>query len=315
MSEKISRGHNNPFNDYSNFLRKKFNNRVQKLSLNVGFTCPNRDGRRGTGGCTFCNNNTFNPDYCEPDMSIKAQLEIGISFFRERYPDQLYLAYFQAYTNTYGPLEQLRSLYEEALEYPGIIGLVVGTRPDCLSDELIQYFSELQKDFYVVVELGIESTNEETLKNVNRGHSFEETRKAVLKLHKAGLSVGGHLIMGLPGETDDMMLQHADVLSRLPLNYLKLHQLQYVKGSDMGRKFQEDPSKFRVLDPDEYIEIAIKFLERLNPDIVVERLASQAPYNLLLAPRWGLKNFQFVEIVRKRMIARNTWQGRLFYQD
>lgn len=245
-------------------------------------------------------------------MSIKAQLDTGISFFRERYPDQLYLAYFQAYTNTYGPLEQLKALYGEALKHPGIIGLVVGTRPDCLPDELIEYFSELKKDFYVVVELGIESTNEETLENVNRGHSFEETREAVYKLHKAGLPVGAHLIMGLQGETDEMMLAHADTLSRLPLNYLKLHQLQYVKGSEMGRRFQEDPSKYRVLEVDEYVEIAIKFLERLNPDIVVERLASQAPYDLLLAPRWGLKNFQLVEIVRKLMIERNTWQGRLF---
>ncbi len=312
MSEHYPWGNNNPFNDYSNFLRKKFNNRVQKLSLNVGFTCPNRDGSKGTGGCSFCNNNTFNPDYCEPGMSITAQLDMGISFFCDRYPDQLYLAYFQAYTNTYGPLDDLKKMYEEALKHPGIMGLVVGTRPDCLPDELIQYFSDLQKDYYVVVELGIESTNEETLKVVNRGHSFEETHEAILKLHKAGLPVGGHLIMGLPGETNEMMLQHADVLSRLPLSYLKLHQLQFVKGSAMGRKFQKDPSQFRVLDLDEYVELAIDFLERLNPDIVIERLASQAPYNLLLAPRWDIKNFQLVEIVRKRMIAQNTWQGRLF---
>lgn len=312
MSDQYPWGHNNPFNDYSNFLRNKFNNRVQKLSLNVGFTCPNRDGSRGTGGCTFCNNKTFNPDYCEPGMSIANQLETGMSFFRTRYPDQLYLAYFQAYTNTYGPLDQLKQMYEEALNHPGIIGLVVGTRPDCLPDELIEYFAQLQKDYYVVVELGIESTNEETLKHVNRGHTFEETREAILKLNKVGLPIGGHLIMGLPGESNEVMLSHADVLSELPLNYLKLHQLQYVKGSALGRKYQADPDQFRVLDPDEYIELVIDFLERLNPSIVVERLASQAPYELLLAPRWGLKNFQIVEMVRKRMLAQDTWQGRLF---
>ncbi len=315
MSEKYPWGHSNPFNDYSNFLRNKFNNRVQKLSLNVGFTCPNRDGSKGSGGCTFCNNNTFNPDYCEPGMSITDQLNTGISFFRDRYPDQLYLAYFQAYTNTYGPLDQLKRLYQEALDHSKITGLVVGTRPDCLPDELISYFTELQKKHYVVVELGIESTNEETLKKVNRGHTFEETRDAILKLHKAGLPVGGHLIMGLPGESDEMMLKHSEVLSKLPLSYLKLHQLQYVKGSDMGRKFEKDPSGFRVLQPEEYTNLVIAFLERLNPAIVVERLASQAPYNLLMAPRWGLKNFQLVEIVRKQMKERNTWQGRLFDQD
>lgn len=245
-------------------------------------------------------------------MSITNQLNTGISFFRDRYPEQLYLAYFQAYTNTYGPLDQLEQMYEEALKHPGIVGLVVGTRPDCLPDELIEYFMKLQKDYYVVVELGIESTNEETLKIVNRGHTFEETREAILKLNEAGLPIGGHLIMGLPGESNEVMLSHADVLSGLPLNYLKLHQLQYVKGSALGKKFQSNPDGYRVLDPDEYIEIVIDFLERLNPSIVVERLASQAPYNLLLAPRWGLKNFQVVEIVRKRMLARNTWQGRLF---
>jgi radical SAM protein (TIGR01212 family) len=239
-------------------------------------------------------------------------LDKGISFFKDRYPNQFYLAYFQAYTNTYGPLEQLKQMYEEALDHSGVVGLVVGTRPDCLPDKLIDYFSQLQKKYYVIVELGIESTNEETLKQINRAHTFEETKEAVFKLNKAGLPVGGHLIMGLPGESDEMMLSHADVLSNLPLNYLKLHQLQYVKGSSLGRQFQDDPSKFRVLEADEYIDIAISFLERLNPSIIVERLASQAPHKLLIAPRWGLKNFQLVEIARKRMLERNTWQGRLW---
>jgi radical SAM protein (TIGR01212 family) len=312
MPNRYPWGHNNPFNDYSNFLRNKFNNRVQKLSLNVGFTCPNRDGSKGIGGCSFCNNETFNPDYCRPDESITSQLDKGISFFKDRYPNQFYLAYFQAYTNTYGPLEQLKQMYEEALDHSGVVGLVVGTRPDCLPDKLIDYFSQLQKKYYVIVELGIESTNEETLKQINRAHTFEETKEAVFKLNKAGLPVGGHLIMGLPGESDEMMLSHADVLSNLPLNYLKLHQLQYVKGSSLGRQFQDDPSKFRVLEADEYIDIAISFLERLNPSIIVERLASQAPHKLLIAPRWGLKNFQLVEIARKRMLERNTWQGRLW---
>jgi len=312
MSELFSWGHENPFNDYSSFLRRKFQQRVQKLSLNVGFTCPNRDGNRGVGGCTFCNNETFNPDYCEPEISITDQINTGVSFFNKRYPDQLYLAYFQAYTNTYGPLDELKKLYEEALAHPKITGIVVGTRPDCLPDDLIDYFSELQKDSYVVVELGIESTNEQTLRSINRGHTFEETREAMMKLKKANLPVGGHLIMGLPGESDEELLSHAEVLSDLPLNYLKLHQLQYVKGSALGKAFQKDPSTFRVLKADEYVDLVISFLERLKPEIIVERMASQAPQRLLLAPRWGLKNFQLVEIVRKRMKERNTWQGRLF---
>ncbi|MGQ1889799.1 TIGR01212 family radical SAM protein [Thermophagus sp. OGC60D27] len=304
-------GNNNPFNDYSSFLKNKFHRRVQKLSLNVGFTCPNRDGTKGRGGCTFCNNNSFNPDYCEPDISITDQLNKGISFFDERYPDQYYLAYFQAYTNTYGPLDQLKRLYEEALSHPKIYGLVIGTRPDCLPDELIEWLSSLQSKHYIVVELGIESTDEETLVKVNRGHTFEETRDAILRLNQASIPVGSHLILGLPGETTQMMLEHAERLSSLPLGYLKIHQLQYVRGSALGHQYLNNPEEFRVFDVDEYVDLVIAFLERLSPRIVVERLASQAPYHLLIAPKWGLKNFQLTELVKKRMKERNTWQGKL----
>lgn len=313
MPEKaFSWGHDNPINDYSNYTRRKFNRRVQKLSLNAGFTCPNRDGTKGRGGCTFCNNDTFNPGYCKPGLSITEQLDEGISFFTERYPDQYYLAYFQAYTNTYDTLTWLKTLYEEALSHPRIKGMVVGTRPDCIPDDLIEYFQELQEQYYIVVELGIESTNEETLKKVNRGHTFQETKETIERLCNAGIPVGGHLILGLPDETNEMILEHAKILSHLPLNYLKLHQLQYVRGSVLGHQYLKNTEKFRVFDVDEYIDLVIAFLERLNPAIVMERLASQAPFDLLIAPKWGLKNFQLVEMVRKRMKQRNTWQGRLF---
>lgn len=305
-------GHAKPINDYSTYIRKYFGQRVQKLSLNVGFTCPNRDGSRGKGGCSFCNNKTFNPDYCDPENSVTQQLEEGISAFIDRYPDQYYLAYFQAYTNTYAPLEQLKNLYEEALAHPKVIGIVVGTRPDCLPNDLIDYFVQLQKQYYVVVELGIESTSEDTLLNVNRGHTFEETRNAIMRLYQAELPVGGHLILGLPGETTETMLLHAKVLSGLPLNYLKLHQLQYVRDSQLGHEFIKQPRRFKVFEVEEYIDLVIAFLERLNPSIVVERISSQAPFDLLLAPRWGLKNFQMIEMVRKKMINQKTWQGRLF---
>jgi radical SAM protein (TIGR01212 family) len=305
-------GSNVPYNDYSSYVRNKFDQRVQKLTLNVGFTCPNRDGTRGVGGCTFCNNDTFNPIYCGPDKSITDQLNYGISLFKDRYPDQEYLAYFQAYTNTYAPLEQLKRLYEEALAHPRIIGLVVGTRPDCLPDELVDYFAGLQKDFYVVVELGIESTREETLLAVNRGHTFEETRAAVLKLNQAQVPVGGHMILGLPGESQSLILNHAQTISELPLTFLKLHQLQYVKGSLLGRQYLESPESFKVFELEEYIDLVVAFLEKLSPAIVVERLASEAPFDLLLAPKWGLKNFELVEKVKKRMRQKNTWQGRCF---
>ncbi|MFO7999619.1 MAG: TIGR01212 family radical SAM protein [Marinilabilia sp.] len=304
-------GHDNPINDYSSYLRRKFPRRVQKISIDAGFTCPNRDGSRGEGGCTFCNNDTFNPEYCHPSKSISRQVEEGISIFSKKYPDQDYLAYFQAYTNTYAPLPGLIEMYEEALRHPRVTGLVIGTRPDCLPGDLIEYLVSLQEKYYIVVELGIESTNEETLKRVNRGHTFEETRDAVFRLHEAGLPVGGHLILGLPGESDETILSHAESVSTLPLSYLKLHQLQFVRGSKLGEAYQADPSAFRVFTSQEYIGLVIAFLERLNPSIIVERLASQAPADLLLAPGWGLKNFEITRMVQKEMKRLGTWQGRL----
>ncbi|MFO8001140.1 MAG: TIGR01212 family radical SAM protein [Marinilabilia sp.] len=304
-------GHDNPINDYSSYLRRRFPRRVQKISIDAGFTCPNRDGSRGEGGCTFCNNDTFNPEYCHPSKSISRQVEEGISIFSKKYPDQDYLAYFQAYTNTYAPLPGLIEMYEEALRHPRVIGLVIGTRPDCLPGDLIEYLVSLQEKYYIVVELGIESTNEETLKRVNRGHTYEETREAMVRLDQAGLPIGGHLILGLPGETEQMILSHAEEVSQLPLSYLKLHQMQYVTGSKLGEAYKNDPSGFQVFGVDEYIALVIRFLERLNPGIVVERLSSQAPGHLLLAPGWGLKNFEITRMVQKEMKRLQTWQGRL----
>jgi hypothetical protein len=306
-------GHQRPINDYSSYLRRKFGRRVQKISIDAGFTCPNRDGSRGDGGCTFCNNDTFNPEYCHPSKSISRQVEEGMAMFSHKYPDQEYLAYFQAYTNTYAPLSDLKAMYEEALNHPKVVGLIVGTRPDCLPDSLIEYLVSLQQHFYVVVELGIESTHEETLRRVNRGHTFEETRQAIQKLYDAGIPTGGHLILGLPGENADVILAHADAVSALPLSYLKLHQLQYVRGSRLGDEYADDPSRFEVFEVPEYIDLVIHFLERLHPGIVIERLSSQAPGKLLLAPRWGLKNFEVTRMVEKEMNRLQTWQGRLYH--
>ncbi len=310
MSLTYPWGHNNPFNDYSTYARNKFSRRVQKLSLDAGFTCPNRDGTRGRGGCTFCNNQTFNPYYCETGDTITQQINKGIARFSAHYPEQYYLAYFQTYTNTYAPLSQLEALYTEALSHPQVMGLVVGTRPDCLPDDLVEYFVRLQRDYYVVVELGIESTREDTLLAVNRGHTFRETREAIFKLSKAGLPVGGHLILGLPGETREDIIQHARTLSALPLTYLKLHQLQYVKGSVLGHRFSKLPGQFKVFELEEYIDLVIAFLEHLSPAIVIERLSSEAPSDLLLAPRWGIKNYVLTGKVKKRMRELDTWQGR-----
>ncbi len=304
--------HSRRYNDYSSYIKRTFTERVQKVSVDAGFSCPNRDGSKGVGGCTFCNNSTFNPSYCGEGNSITDQINTGINFFSPKYKTQKYLAYFQAYSNTYAGIDILKERYEEALRHPQVIGLVVGTRPDCINAELIAYFKELSEKFHITVEYGIESTLDETLKVINRGHSFQEGVEAIQLSAKAGLNVGAHLILGLPGEGEKEILYHAKEMSNLPLNYLKLHQLQLVRGSQLGNAYEKNPQSIHLFDVDEYIDIVVKFLEVLNPAIVMERFISQSPKELLIAPKWGLKNFEFVAKVEKRLKELDTWQGRLY---
>ena len=298
--------------NYNTILKSEFSERVQKISVNAGFTCPNRDGSKGTGGCTYCNNQSFSPGYAKPIKSVTEQIEEGIAFFHHKYEAQKYLAYFQSYTNTYDKLENLTRIYEEALKNPKIAGIVVGTRPDCVSDELLDYFTELSKRYYVMIEYGIESTCDNTLQLINRGHDYANAEVAIRKTAGKGLRTAAHLILGLPGENREMILSHADNVSELPLTAIKLHQLQLVKGTVMARQYAENPEMFNMMTAAEYIELVIDFLERLNPEIAVERFVSQSPEQLLLAPHWGLKNFEFVHKIEKRLKERNTWQGRLF---
>ncbi|MCU4155573.1 TIGR01212 family radical SAM protein [Carboxylicivirga sp. A043] len=305
-------GHDKRYNDYSSYIKRTFGERVQKVSINAGFTCPNRDGSKGVGGCAFCNNSTFNPSYCGPELSILEQIEKGTSFFRPKYQTQQYLAYFQAYSNTYGETEHLIAQYKQALSHPKVTGIVLGTRPDCISDDLLAVLKEWTKDYYIAIELGAESTSNETLEQINRGHTYEETIDAAERISKAGIPVGLHMILGLPGEDRKRLLEHATEVSRLPISFLKLHQLQIVKGSQFGEIYNEHPDYFNLLAADEFIDLVVDFLELMNPRIVMERFISQAPHDLLMAPRWGLKNFEFVAKVEKRLAERDTWQGRLF---
>lgn len=300
------------YNDFSTFLRKYFDCKVQKISINAGFTCPNRDGSKGLGGCTYCNNQTFNPEYCRTEKSVREQLEEGRVFFAHKYPEMKYLAYFQAYTNTYSELETLKQKYEEALNVKDVVGLVIGTRPDCMPDDLLDYLQELQKEVFLLVEYGIESTHDETLRRINRGHSYADTVDAVRRTTERGILTGGHIILGLPGETHDSMLEQARELSKLPLTTLKLHQLQLIKGTKMAREYAEQPEDFHLYEVDEYIDLVIDFVEHLRPDIVLERFVSQSPKELLIAPDWGLKNYEFVERVKKRMKERQAYQGKLY---
>ena len=301
------------YNDFPSFLRKFFPFKVQKISLNAGFTCPNRDGTKGWGGCTYCNNQTFNPEYCRTEKTIATQLEEGKRFFSYKYPDMKYLAYFQAYTNTYAELEGLKRKYEEALEVNNVVGLVIGTRPDCMPEDLLRYLEELNKHFFLMVEYGIESACDETLLRINRGHTYADTVAAVQRTAACGILTGGHVILGLPGESSDNIIAQAEVLSDLPLSTLKIHQLQLIRGTSMALEYTDNPADFHLFtDVDEYIELVIDYVEHLRPDIVVERFVSQSPKDLLIAPDWGLKNYEFVSRLQKRMKERGAYQGKKY---
>ena len=300
-----------PYREFGDFLREVFPYKVQKISINAGFTCPNRDGTKGFGGCTYCNNQTFSPEYCHTEKSVTEQLEAGVRFFSRKYPEMKYLAYFQAYTNTYDELDSLISKYEEALACPGVVGLIVGTRPDWMPDALLDYFSALSQKKFVMIEYGLESTLDRTLTRINRGHTHAESEEAIRRTAARNIYTGAHLILGLPGESREEILHHADILSALPLTTLKLHQLQLIRGTRMAREQAEHPEQFHLYTADEYIDLVIDFIERLTPSIVVERFVSQSPKELLIAPDWGLKNFEFTAKVNKRISERNARQGRL----
>lgn len=285
------------FKDYGTWLREQLGAKVQKIAINAGFTCPNRDGRVGWGGCTYCNNQTFNPDYCQTTKSITEQLEEGKRFFARKYPDMKYLAYFQAYTNTYADVEQCIALYEEALRVEDVVGIVIATRPDCVPDALLDYLTELNRRTFLIIEYGIESTNDETLKRINRGHTFADSVRAIQRTAERDIRVGGHMILGLPGEDHDELMHQARLIGQLPLTTLKLHQLQIIKGTKMEEEWQETP--WSLPSVDEYIELVLDYISLLPPTLVLERFVSSSPASLLVAPRWGLKNYEFVNRLNK----------------
>lgn len=307
-------GHQRRFNSYSEHFKKIFGERVQKVSIDAGFTCPNRDGSLALGGCTYCNNDAFNPSYCEPQKSISTQLEEGIEFHLKRYRRaNKYLAYFQTYSNTYAPLEKLITVYNEALSHPQVIGLVIGTRPDCIDKEKLEYFSELNKDHYVIIEYGIESCYNNTLEKINRQHTFEQSVEAIEKTASYGIKTGAHIIFGLPGETRDEMMEEANILSSLPINNIKFHQLQIIKNTVMAKEYNKNPDSFNLFSLKEYIQFIIQFIEVLNPNFIIERFTGEVPPRFLAGPTWGLiRNDQVNLQIEKELEKRDTWQGKLY---
>lgn len=301
----------NLYNNYNQHLRDRFGARIQKISINAGFTCPNRDGTKGVGGCTFCNNVSFSPDYCLPTKNVVAQMKEGIDFF-SRYHGQKYLAYFQSFTNTYSSITTLKAYYDSLFMLDNVIGIVVATRPDCVSPEMLDYYQELAEHKYVMLEYGIESTLDKTLERINRGHTYADSVWAVEETHKRNINVGAHLILGLPGETEKDFFLHAHNINKLPLDMIKLHQLQIVKGTMLEKQWNNGMADVMTFSMDDYIDLCIRFLEYLKPSIGIERFISQSPKNLLIYPDWGVKNFEFIAKLTKRMKELNTFQSRLY---
>jgi hypothetical protein len=285
------------YKEFGPWLQEQLGTKVQKISVNAGFSCPNRDGTVGYGGCTFCNNQTFNPAYCQPTKSITQQLEEGKRFFARKYPSMKYLAYFQAYTNTYGQLEHLKDLYEEALQVPDVLGLVIGTRPDCMPNDLLEYLTELNRHTFLIVEYGIESANEETLQRINRGHTYALSADIIQRTAACGIRVGAHIILGFPWESREELMRQADEIARLPLTTLKLHQLQIIKGTVLAEEYLKNP--WPLPTARNYIDLVLEYISHLPPSLVLERFVSQSPPEYVIAPQWGLKNYQFTNLVKE----------------
>lgn len=303
------------FNSYAEYFKKLFGGRVQKISVDAGFTCPNRDGSKGKGGCTFCDNDAFNPSYCQPKKTITQQIEEGIEFHRKRYRRaKNYLVYFQAYTNTYMPVESLEKLYNEALGCEGVVGLVIGTRPDCINEEIIKLFQKLQQNAYIMLEFGVESVYDETLLRVNRGHDFTQSKQAIEMASAAGLPCGGHFIFGLPGETRLQMLESIDVINRLPLQTIKFHQLQIFKNTVMAKEFLANPGQFQLFDLDSYIDFIVEVTERLNPTFKIERFAGEVPPRYLESTAWNNVRYDNVLVlIENKLENLNTFQGKKYH--
>ena len=313
-SEVYPWGNSRRYNALSDYFMRRFGGRVQKVSVNAGFTCPNRDGTKGTGGCSYCNNLAFSPSYCHSLMPVREQIERGIRFHKTRYPrTKSYLAYFQSYTNTYADVFKLREVYREALSVPGITGIVIGTRPDCVDDDILKMISEFASDAFVLIEYGIESCNNKTLKAINRGHDFETSVIAINRTAGYGIMTGGHIIFGLPGESRNDMLEQVRQLSALPLDTLKMHQLQIVKDTPMADLYENEPEKFSLFNLDDYLDFLVEFIENLNPSVIIDRFSGEVPPDMIAGgERWGLRNDRVLSLFERKLENKESWQGKFY---
>jgi radical SAM protein (TIGR01212 family) len=297
------------YNSYGKFLQKKFGARVHKVSVHAGFTCPNRDGTVARGGCTYCNIVSFTPESARPRFSVRDQIAAGIQFVKQRFHADKFIVYFQPYSNTYAPVEHLEKLFRDAMHYPEVVGLSIGTRPDCVDDEKFALLTELAQETDLSLEFGIESVYDETLSLINRGHDFACTRRAIARARAFGLHVTGHTILGFPNETEEQMLASAEILNALGLDILKIHNLHVVRHTELAKQFEREP--FHVFSFEEWQDLVIRYLERLSSGIVIERLYGDAPRELLIAPHWRLSRAEIIQGIEREMRKRRTYQGRL----
>ena len=309
-ANKYPRDTDKRYNSYGDYLKSKFGGRVRKISIDAGFTCPNRDGTKGYGGCTYCNNISFVPSYCQPGMSIAEQVEAGVAFLSRRYKANKFIAYFQAYSNTYAPLKDLKQIYEEALLHPQVIGLSIGTRPDCIDEEKIVYLQELANEYYITIEYGAESIYNRSLARLNRQHTFQEWINAVKMTANREIKIASHVILGLPGESKNQMLHMAEVISQYPIDYLKIHHLHIVKGTILAKEYKDNP--FHLFEYREYLDLVTEFLQRLRPDIKVQRLVGETNPRHLIGPHWGLRVNKIMQHIEEELKRQDVWQGRLF---
>ncbi len=298
------------YNSFGHYIKTLFGLTVYKVNVDAGFTCPNRDGTAGYGGCIYCNNDSFRPSSCRSVLPLKEQISNGSVYLRRRYRAEKFIVYFQPYTNTHAPVEELERLYREALKGPDVIGLAIGTRPDCIDEAKVRLLEELSRDYFILVEYGLQSIHDRTLDFINRGHDYAAFLRAIELTSGKGIHIGAHLIVGFPTETEEEMLEMADIISGLPVEFLKIHQLQVIRDTRLEKLYREDP--FHLFDYEEYLDFAVRFIERLSPSVVLQRVFATAPDDMLIAPLWGKSRQEILRDMGERFNELDTFQGRLY---
>ena len=296
------------YHAFGPYMKDLYGQPVYKVNVDAGFTCPNRDGTVASGGCIYCNNDSFRPEACTSAETVRTQIRRGIPYLRSRYGAEKFIVYFQPYTNTYASVEVLEQLYREALDNPGVVGLAIGTRPDCIDAEKIALLEQLAKDHFVLVEYGLQSIYDKTLEFINRGHTYECFLDSLAMTVGRGIRIGAHMILGFPTETREEILNTADELSRLPIEFLKIHQLQVVKNTALADLYAAKP--FPTFGYQEWIELLADFLERLSPHIVLQRLFAAAPDDILIAPIWNKTRSELLLDLDAYMQQQGSFQGK-----